>query len=196
MLGNILLLVLTEAVVSVSTFKTALWSAWIHTDSFSVITVLWQQWTWSGLRMLKWLTCIWYTDLWMEMDELQWKSIDSAFPATCTTTPNIRTSASSESQLMGIDGSAEMALWPGHPGHLTSRVWVSSSDGVWSSWCMKPLWKQKKTSSLELPSLLLTLRTYHKSSNGHESQWSNDVLRAYRPMATHSSSSCECHCCN
>ena len=25
-------------------------------------------------------------------------------------------------------------------------------------------------------------------------QWSDDVLRAYRPMEAHSSSSCECHC--
>ena len=34
-------------------------------------------------------------------------------------------------------------------GHLTSYVWISCSGSKWSSWCMKPLWKQE-TSSLEL----------------------------------------------
>ena len=64
----------------VLTFKAALRSVWKHTDSVAIITALWQQqWTWSGLRMLKWLTCIWYTGLWMEMDGLQWESIDSSF---------------------------------------------------------------------------------------------------------------------
>ena len=41
---------------------------------------------------------------------------------------------------------------------------------------MKQLWKQKKTSSLELPSLLEPLRTYHESSNGHDNQWFDDLL--------------------
>ena len=62
--------------------------------------------------------------------------------------------------------------------------------------CMKPLWKQKKTSSLELPSLLVPLRTCQESSNGHNNQCSDNVLRAYRPMVTNSSSSCEYHWCN
>ena len=31
---------------------------------------------------------------------------------------------------------------------------------------------------------------------GHDNQWSDNVLRAYRPVVAHSSSSCECHCCN
>ena len=45
-------------------------SAWKHTDSVAIITALWQQqWTWSGLRMLK---CIWCTGPWMRMDELKW----------------------------------------------------------------------------------------------------------------------------
>ena len=56
--------------------------------------------------------------------------------------------------------------WPGHPGHLTSSVWICSSGGTWRSWYVKPLWKQKKTSSLELPSLLVPLRTCQESSNG------------------------------
>ena len=48
----------------VVTFKTALRSAWKHSQSLPP----WQQqWTWSGFCMLKWLTCIWYTGLWMEM---------------------------------------------------------------------------------------------------------------------------------
>ena len=68
--------------------------------------------------------------------------------------------------------------------------------GSWSSLCMKPLWKQKKTSSLELPSMLVPLWTCQKSSNGHNDQMSDDVQRSYRPMFAHSRSSCECHCCN
>ena len=53
---------------SVLTFKTALMSALKHTDSVAIITALRQQeWTWNNLRMLKWLTCIWYTGLWMEI---------------------------------------------------------------------------------------------------------------------------------
>ena len=52
----------------VLTFKSALRSAWKHTDSVAIITVFWQQQcTWKGLCMLKWLTCIWYMGLWMEM---------------------------------------------------------------------------------------------------------------------------------
>ena len=31
---------------------------------------------------------------------------------------------------------------------------------------------------------------------GHNNQWFDDVLRAYRPMVAHLSSSRECHCCN
>ena len=80
----------------------------------------------------------------------------------------------------GIDGSSEVALWPGHPGHLTSRVWISSSRGIWSGWCMKQLWKQK---SLELPSLLEPLRTCHVSSNRHDNPWSDDVLQRSRIRA-------------
>ena len=33
---------------------------------------------------------------------------------------------------------------------------------------MKPLWKENKTSSLELPSLLVPLRTCQETSNGHD----------------------------
>ena len=54
---------------------------------------------------------------------------------------------------------------------------------TWSqvTWCMKSLWKQK-TSSLELPSLLVPLRTCQESLNGYDNLWSDDVPRAYRPM--------------
>ena len=61
--------------------------------------------------------------------------------------------------------------WPGHPDHMTSPVWISSSGGTWNSWCMKPLWKQK-TSSLELQSLLVPLRICKESSNWHDNEWS------------------------
>ena len=64
------------------------------------------------------------------------------------------------------------------PGNLASRLWFSSSVGTWSCWCTKPLWTQKKNSTLELPSLLVPLRTCQESSNGHDNQWSDDVLRA------------------
>ena len=39
--------------------------------------------------------------------------------------------------------------------------------------------------------VLVPLRTCQESSSGHDNQWSDDVLRAYRPMVAHSSSSCE-----
>ena len=56
----------------VLTFKTSLMCAWKHTYSVAISSALWQQqWTWSSLRMLKWLTFIWYTGLWMEMAPAQ-----------------------------------------------------------------------------------------------------------------------------
>ena len=63
------------------------------------------------------------------------------------------------------------------------------------TWYTKPLWKQK-TLLLELPSLLLPLWTCLESSKGHDNQWSDDVVHAYRPLVVHSSSSCDYHCCN
>ena len=45
----------------------------------------------------------------MEMEELQWMSIDSAFPTTGSTTPNVRTSASSESHFRE---SLDRPRWP------------------------------------------------------------------------------------
>ena len=64
---------------------------------------------------------------------------------------------SSESHLWGsMDrprcpcGPATQVTWP----HVSGFLPLGHS-----SWCMKPLWKQKKTSSLELPSLLVPLPT-------------------------------------
>ena len=108
----------------VLTFKTALRPPWKYTDSFAIITALRKlQWTWNGLCVLKWLT-------WSGTRLCEWKwcqPISALLWGIIWEPPS------------GIDGSAEVPLWPGHPGHLTSGVWVSSSGGIWwNSWSMKP----------------------------------------------------------
>ena len=51
----------------------------------------------------------------------------------------------------------------------------------WCNLCMKPLWKYKKTSSLELPSLQVPLRTCQESSNGHDNQCTA-CIQTYRAV--------------
>ena len=144
---------------------------------------------WNGLYASGTRVCEWE---WTNFSE---RVSTALFQPMGSTTPNIRTSVSSESHVREswIDRSGPVA-WPSRSPVLMCLdffIW-----GTWSTWCMKPLWKQKKTSSLELPSLLVTLRTCLESSNGHDNQWFDDVLRGYRPMVAHSSSSCEWNCCN
>ena len=69
------------------------------------------------------------------------------------------------------NGFIHQVTWPHVSGFLPLGA-------PWSSWCVKPLWKQKKTSLLELPSLLITSQTCQESSNEHDNQWSDDVLHA------------------